>query len=97
MSINYGTRQGFSNRLLTYACYLKQAGTTARYYTFGDDTVLVYSGRDSNQLQAEINDDLSRYLRWLQQNKLKPKLMKASYMLFKQKNKVEANSTVECC
>lgn len=72
---------------ILYVLSLRAAGLKARYFTFADDTALVYTGEDLNIMQKEINDDLERYDNWLTQNHLKINKDKTVFMMFKQKNK----------
>lgn len=60
----------------------------AKYFTFADDTVLVYSGTNELILNEEINIDLKKYNQWLYFNKLKINIDKTKFLLFKQKNKI---------
>lgn len=87
--INCGVPQGSVLGPLLYTLYvlnLRLAGLTARYFTFADDTVLVYSSPDISRLSNIVNHDLSRYAGWLRHNKLKLNDKKTVYMLFRQKN-----------
>lgn len=54
---------------------------------FADDTALVYSDSDINNLESKINQDLQIYYKWLCINKLTLNAEKTVYMTFKQKNK----------
>ena len=67
---------------------LRRANLVARYFTFADDTVLLYFGENWEDLQAVINDDLNVYYRWLLCNRLKINIDKTKFIVFKQKNKV---------
>lgn len=67
----------------------------ARYFAFADDTVLVYSGTDEQSLNEEINIDLKKYSQWLFFNKLKINIDKTKYLLFKQKNKIVREMTIQ--
>lgn len=66
---------------------LKYANLKARYFTFADDTILVYTGDEERALNNIVNEDLNLYLNWLYYNKLKINIDKTKYMIFKQKNK----------
>ena len=86
----YGVPQGSVLGPLLYSLYvlsLKCSGLQGRYYTFADDTVLLYSGEGVGDLERNVNDDLHLYTSWLDYNKLKVNIDKTKYMVFKQKNK----------
>lgn len=94
-SNTYGVPQGSVLGPLLYSLYvlnLKLANLRARYFTFADDTVLVYTGTDEITLANLINNDLKNYLKWLFSNKLKINIEKTSYIIFKQKNKSVNNN-----
>ena len=85
---NCGVPQGSALGPLLYSLFnlnLRLEGLRAQYYTFADDTVLVYTGDSAEQLSSLANDDLNRYYCWIMQNKLKINLDKSKYMLFTQK------------
>ena len=75
---------------LLYSIYvynLHRANLSAQYFSFADDTVLVYTGTSERTLNSDINADLKSYLNWLYSNKLKINIDKTKYIVFKQKNK----------
>ena len=87
----YGVPQGSVLGPLFYSLYvlsLRKAGLKARYYTFADDTALVYSAKDEHELETLVNADLKKYTNWLLCNKLKINTDKTKCMVFKQKNKI---------
>lgn len=87
----YGIPQGSILGPLFYSLYvlsLKNVGLVARYYTFADDTVLIYSLDNLVELENIVNTDLKLYTDWLLHNKLKINVSKTKYMFFKQKNKI---------
>lgn len=86
---NYGVPQGsvlgpFLYTLLVRS--LEKAKLRAKYFTFADDTILVYKSTDSRELEIIVNNDLEKYQGWLINNKLQINLKKTTYMLFMQKN-----------
>lgn len=94
LSSNCGVPQGSVLGPLLYSLYvlsLKGANLNARYFTFADDTVLLYKGTSEQALQDEVNSDLTLYCKWLYSNKLKINIDKTKYQIFKQKNKIVEN------
>lgn len=86
---NYGVPQGSVLGPLFYILLvlsLRLAGLSGRYFTFADDTALVYTGADIDLLETQINNDLLKYSQWLLHNKLKINIEKTVYMVFHQKN-----------
>ena len=89
---NCGVPQGSVLGPLLYSLLvlsLRRAGLTGQYYTFADDTVIVYSGSNMTFLQDHINNDLKKYSGWLLNNRLKLNTDKTVYMVFQQKNTIK--------
>lgn len=85
----YGVPQGSVLGPLLYSLYvlsLQAANLQGKYFTFADDTALIYTGRNEVGLQTLVNEDLDTYLKWLYCNRLKINIDKTKYLLFKQKN-----------
>lgn len=61
------------------------------YFTFADDTVLVYTHQNPQLLEELINTDLNRYCDWLKCNKLSINIKKTVFMILAQKNKAVLN------
>ena len=90
LSSTCGMPQGSVLGPLLYSIYvynLHRANLSAQYFSFADDTVLVYTGTSERTLNSDINADLKSYLNWLYSNKLKINIDKTKYIVFKQKNK----------
>ena len=95
-----GVPQGSVLGPLLYTLFvlsLRLSGLQARYYTFADDTVLVYKSKDALDLQNMANNDLKHYYYWLLHNKLKINMDKTKYIIFKQKNKVVNDIHLQIC
>ena len=93
-----GVPQGSVLGPLLYTLYvlnLRCARLKASYYTFADDTVLVYTGREERALNNTVNSDLNLYLNWLYYNKLKINIDKTNFITFKQKNKHIQNLNIQ--
>lgn len=88
--IECGVPQGSVLGPLLYSLFvlsLRCSGLKARYFTFADDTALVYSFNSEDNLEINVNLDLQKYKDWLLCNRLKINIEKTKYMIFKQKNK----------
>jgi len=98
LRVGSGVPQGSVLGPLLYSLYvlsLRFSNLNARYFTFADDTVLLYDCDDNfNQWTDTINEDLCRYYDWLLENNLKINIDKTKFMLFKQKNKHVPNISV---
>lgn len=95
--IGSGVPQGSVLGPLIYTLHvlsLKNAQLKANYFTFADDTLLVYSGENMTILQDTINEDLKRYNAWLSTNKLKINIKKTKYLMLKQKNKPDVQINI---
>lgn len=95
---NCGVPQGSVLGPLLYSIFvmsLRLSQLKAQYYTFADDTVLLYSGGNLEELGDTVNEDLEQYHRWLLYNNLKINIDKTKYMLFKQKNKTVCNVDIK--
>lgn len=93
-----GVPQGSVLGPLLYTLFvlsLRLAGLQSEYYTFADDTVLIYKSKNSTDLENIVNSDLKQYYIWLLQNNLKINIDKTRIMIFKQKNKVIDNIHIQ--
>lgn len=99
LTCDCGVPQGSVLAPLLYSLFvlsLRVAELDSQYYTFADDTVLLYSDKNYNTLVNRVNSDLTKYSQWLLQNNLKINLDKTKYILFKQKNK-KINQVINIC
>ena len=62
---------------------------------FADDSNLFLSGKDTDQVQQMINDELKDIVIWLRANKLSLNISKTHYMLFSNKKVIQPNVTIE--
>ena len=62
---------------------------------FADDSNLFLSGKNTNQVQQMINDELKDIVIWLRANKLSLNIIKTHYMLFSNKKVIQPNVTTE--
>lgn len=95
---NCGVPQGSVLGPLLYTLFvlsLRLSGLQSEYYTFADDTVLIYKSKTSTDLENKVNTDLKQYYTWLLQNKLKINIDKTRFIIFKQKNKVIDNIHIQ--
>ena len=52
---------------------------------FADDTNIIFSHNDPNQLMAIVNNELKKLSSWFQANKLSINIKKSNFILFKTK------------
>jgi hypothetical protein len=96
--LNIGVPQGSVLGPLLYLLYidnLRYYNLTGKYFIYADDTLLVYSGKRENELQNSINQDLGKFVGWLDENSLTINTNKTKYMIFKQKNKPCINLSLQ--
>lgn len=89
-SIKSGVPQGSVLGPTLYNLYvmdIQNLQLKARYFSYADDTVLVYSGTELQELEVNINEDLDKFVSWTGNNKLVVNASKTKFMTFKQKNK----------
>lgn len=87
--VNCGVPQGTVLGPLLYLLYVESlslVGLQGKYYMFADDTVLIYSSKNTNDLQVLANEDLKLFGDWLISNKLLLSVEKTVFMQFKTKH-----------
>ena len=62
---------------------------------FADDSNLFLSGKNTDQVQQMINDELKDIVIWLRANKLSLNISKTHYMLFSNKKVIQPNVTIK--
>ena len=58
-----------------------------KYFMFADDTALVFSEKNEDELEQNIQNSFNLFYEWLSANKLFLNEEKSVYMRFKAKNK----------
>ena len=56
---------------------------------FADDTLMMMTGYDLNNLQQQVNQNLALIENWLRCNKLSLNYNKTTYIMFTKKGKIE--------
>ena len=62
---------------------------------FADDSNLFLSGKNTDQVQQMMDDELKDIVIWLRANKLSLNISKTHYMLFSNKKVIQPNVTIE--
>ena len=67
---------------LLYVNDLCRSSDKLLFYSFADDTNLLYADRDTNSLERVVNADLSKVQEWLVANKLTLNAKKSNFVIF---------------
>lgn len=92
-----GVPQGSVLGPLLYILYInniRKANLCADYTVYADDTSLVYSGKNKDELECKVNNDMAKMFDWLSGNKLVLNSDKTVFLLFKQKNKADIHPSI---
>lgn len=83
--VGYGVVQGSIVGPTLFNCYvnnLKDLPLRGHLFMYADDIVLVYAATTTEELQADMNEDLVQLRCWMNQHKLTVNILKTKYMLF---------------
>lgn len=97
-TLKVGVAQGSVLGPLQYLMYvqsLKFVQLKSKYFMFADDTVLVHSADNKNQMEIDLNEDLDLYFKWLTYNRLTVNVTKTVYMVVNQKGKEKCNPVLK--
>ena len=89
IAVSYGVPQGSVLGPLLYLWYILDLKNIdeLHYFSYADDTVLVFSDSDLKTLETKMNSGLKLYNSWLVNNKLTINVEKTAFMCFYNKNK----------
>ena len=94
-SITCGVPQGSSLGPFLFLLYindLHRCTKLLKLLLFADDTTLIYSSRDLNELINIVNTELVHLARWFNLNKLSLNASKSNYMIFGNRKKCPSHS-----
>ena len=82
---------------LIYINDLPLSSSNSHFIIFADDTNILFSHRDPDQLEKNINHELMNISNWFKLNKLSLNIDKTNFMIFKNKhsNKPDLNFKIE--
>ena len=90
MSVTIGVPQGSVLGPLLFLLYINDLSTVPKSclsVLFADDTNVFVTGKHTEEMSAELNEDLQKNCEWLRCNKLSLNVLKTNYMIFTSKNK----------
>ena len=64
---------------------------------FADDTTLLYSSNNLQDLSATVNNELSNIMQWLNADRLSLNTEKTNFMIFRPRGKNEVCPTIHIC
>ena len=85
LKITCGVPQGSILGPLLFSIYINDLPSASKFETrlYADDTALMLSGMELNDLNKSVNKELSKVESWLNANKLSLKYPKTKYLLIK--------------
>ena len=99
-SVNISVMQGSTLGPLLFLCFINDIYTATKLFTllFADDTCLLKSGKNLNELIKYFNDEIKKLTNWLMANKLALNVAKCKYIIFHNKGKIIRPDTppVQC-
>lgn len=87
--VHLGVPQGSKLAALLFLIYINDMKDCLLYLSlvlFADDTLLYYCGKDINEINQRINEDMERLHKWLYSNKLKLNIGKTKFMVINGRN-----------
>ena len=97
MSVTCGVTQGSILGPLFFLIYINDIINSSRlldFTLFADDTNILYSNSNSEQLIAILNLELNKVSVWLQVNKLSLNLDKTKFIIFNKRNRIDLQQPV---
>ena len=89
--IVYGVPQGSILWPLLFLLYINDISSVSNVFSsllFADDTTLLYSSNNLQELSATVNNELSHIMQWLNANRLSLNIEKTNVMIFRPRGKM---------
>jgi len=80
---------------LLYINDLPRCSNSSHFIIFADDTNIIFSHKDPNNLEILINNELHKISNWFKLNKLSLNIDKTNFMIFKNKHSNKPDLTFE--
>ena len=95
-----GVPQGSILGPLLFLSYINDISSVSNVLSsvlFADDTTLLYSSNNLQELSATVNNELSNIVQWLNANRLSLNIAKTNFMIFRPRGKNEVCPTIHIC
>ena len=95
-----GVPQGSILGPLLFLLYINDISSVSNVFSsvlFADDTTLLYSSNNLQELPATVNNELSNIMQWLNANRLSLNIEKTNFMIFRLRGKTEVCPTIHIC